>query len=54
MQEKRGSLTILILSLYNLFCNRVNRMTSKAKKCYYTDYFAANVNNIKKTWEGIR
>ena len=26
----------------------------KAKKQYYAEYFANNVNNAKKTWEGIR
>ena len=40
--------------LYNLFRNRVNRELIKSKKNYYTDYFADNVNNIKKTWDGIR
>ena len=40
--------------LYNLLRNRVNREIKKSKKQYYADYFAANVNNIKKTWVGIR
>ena len=26
----------------------------KSKKQYYAEYFAENVNNIKKTWDGIR
>ena len=34
--------------LYNLFQNRVNREIEKSKKQYYADYFAENVNNIKK------
>ena len=34
--------------LYNLLRNRVNREIKKSKKQYYADYFAANVNNIKK------
>ena len=40
--------------LYNLFRNRVNREIKKSKKQYYADYFAENVRNIKKTWDGIR
>ena len=24
------------------------------KKQYYADYFASNINNTKKTWDGIR
>ena len=40
--------------VYNLFRNRVIRECSKSKKQYYAEYFAENVNNIKKTWEGIR
>ena len=43
-----------IKRLYNLFRNRVNRENSKAKKKHYAEYFEANLNNIKKTWEGIR
>ena len=40
--------------LNNLLRNRVQRELKKSKKQYYADYFAENVNNIKKTWEGIR
>ena len=40
--------------LYNLFRNRVNREFKKSTKQYYAEYFAENVNNIKKTWDGIR
>ena len=40
--------------LYNLLRNRVNRELKKLKKNYYADYFAENINNIKKTWDGIR
>ena len=27
---------------------------NKSKKKYYSDYFTEYVNNIKKTWEGIK
>ena len=40
--------------LYNLLRNRVNRDIKKSKKQYYAECFADNVNNTKKTWEGIR
>ena len=40
--------------LYNLLRNRVNRDIKKSKKQYYAEYFADNINNTKKTWEGIR
>ena len=39
---------------YNLLRNGVNRDIKKSKKQYYAEYFADNVNNTKKTWEGIR
>ena len=39
--------------LYNLFRNRVNSEIKKSRKQYYVDYFNENVNNIKKTWDGI-
>ena len=40
--------------LYNLFRNRVNMELKKSKKRYYVDYFTEHVNNIKKTWDGIK
>ena len=40
--------------LYNLLRNRVNRELKKSKKQYYADYFASNINNTEKTWDGIR
>ena len=32
----------------------MQRDIKKSKKQYYADYFSENINNIKKTWEGIR
>ena len=43
-----------IKSAYNLFRNRVTREIRKAKKQYYKDYFEENLNNMKKTWSGIK
>ena len=40
--------------LYNLLRNRVNRELNRLKKKYYTEYFTEYVNNIKKSWEGIK
>ena len=41
--------------LYNLFRNRINREMKKAKKDYLTTFFfEENINNIKKTWMGIK
>ena len=40
--------------LYNLLRNRVNRDLKKSKQQYYTDYFNEHVNDIKKTWVGIK
>ena len=39
---------------YNELRNRVNRELKRAKKVYYANFFVENLNNIKKTWEGIR
>ena len=39
---------------YNLIRNEINRDIAKAKKKYYEDYFTSHVDDIKKTWEGIR
>ena len=39
---------------YNELRNKVHREIKKSKKQYYADYFSDNINNIKKTWEGIR
>ena len=40
--------------IYNLFRNRITRETKKAKKQYYKQFFENNVNNMKKTWQGIK
>ena len=37
-----------------LYCNIVNRELKKSKKNYYANYFSEHVNNIKKTWDGIK
>ena len=37
-----------------MFRNRIIRENRKAKKDYYKNYFVDNLNNIKKTWQGIK
>ena len=39
---------------YKLFRNRITREIKKAKKKYYKEYFENNINNMKKTWLGIK
>ena len=43
-----------IKTTYNLFRNRVNREVKKAKRDYFQTYFRNNLNNMKKTWQGIK
>ena len=52
--KKRQPNNVNYKRLYNLLRNRVHRELKKSKKQYYADYFADNVNNIKKMWECIR
>ena len=40
--------------LYNLLRNRIKWDLKKSKKQYYEQYFTEHVNNIKKTWDGIK
>ena len=53
-RKKRQPNNVNCKRFYNLLMNRVHRELKKSKKQYYADYFADNVNNIEKTWEGIR
>ena len=53
-RKKRQPKNVNCKHLYNLFRNRVNKDIKKSKKKYYADYFNEHVNNITKTWEGIK
>ena len=53
-RKKRQPNNMNCKRLYNLFRNRVNVELKKSKKRYYVDYFTEHVNNIKKTWDGIK
>ena len=39
---------------YNLFRNRITREIKKVKNKFYKEYFENNLNNMKKTWQGIK
>ena len=53
-RKKRQPNNVNHKRLYNLIRNRINRDIKKSKRQYYAEYFATNVNDMKKTWEGIR
>ena len=53
-REKHQPNNINIKNLYKLFRNRINREMKKSKRDHYNQFFENNINNIKKTWEGIR
>ena len=45
---------IFILRAHKLFRNRITREIKKAKKEYFKQFFEDNLNNMKKTWQGIK
>lgn len=53
-QKKENPLNNRIKCAYNLFRNRVTREIKKAKRQYYKSFFEDNLNNMKKTWQGIK
>ena len=53
-QKKNDPMNHRKKAVYNIFRNRVNREIKKAKKKYYQNYFETNLNNMKKTWKGIK
>lgn len=38
---------------YKLYRNKISNLTRLSKKLYFHQYFQDNINNAKKTWEGI-
>ena len=38
------------ITIYKNYCKVYNKIKRAAKKKYYTESFAQNVNNIKRTW----
>ena len=53
-KKKEDPINIVFKNAYNLFRNRITREIKKAKKEYYKKYFEDNLDNIKKTWQGIK
>ena len=52
--KKNDPTNLHINITYKLFRNRIIREIRKAKKVYYKNYFVDNLNNMKKTWQGIK
>jgi len=38
---------------YKLYRNEILSLSRQSKRLYYHFYFSSNLNNMKKTWEGI-
>ena len=53
-KKKDNPLNQQIKNAYNLFRNRITREIRKEKKKYYKEFFENNLNNMKKTWQGIK
>ena len=53
-RKKRQPNNVNVERAYKLFRNRVKRELNTSKKDHYVRYFEENLNNMKKTWEGIR
>ena len=54
-QEKKDDPSnFYIKGTYKLFCNRITREIKKAKMEYFKQLFEDNLNNMKKTWQGIK
>ena len=39
---------------YKYYRNEISKLTRISKKLYYHEFFNKNLNNLKKTWEGIK
>ena len=53
-RKKEDPLNQHIKHSYNLFRNRITREIKKSKRKYYKEFFEGNLNNMKKTWQGIK
>ena len=53
-KKKEDPLNQHIKQSYNLFRNRTTREIKKSRRKYYKEYFEGNLNNMKKTWQGIK
>ena len=53
-RKKEDPLNQHIKHSYNLFRNRITREIKKSKRKHYKEFFEGNLNNMKKTWQGIK
>ena len=40
-------------NLYKFYRNKILTLTRGSRKVYFHNYFQENLNNMKKTWEGV-
>ena len=51
---KKNPLDIIVQDRYKFLRNKITDNIRKSKKDYYNKFFDDNVNNLKKTWKGIK
>ena len=51
LRAKIRNQTVHNITIYKSYCKVFNKIKRAAKKKYYTESFAQNVNNIKRTWQ---
>ena len=51
LRAKIRNQTVHNIAIYQNYCKVYNKIKRAAKKKYYTESFAQNVNNIKRTWQ---
>ena len=51
LRAKIPNQTVHNITIYKNYCKVFNKIKRAAKKKYYTESFAQNVNNIKLTWQ---
>ena len=54
LRAKIRNQTVHNITIYKNYCKVFNKLKRAAKKKYYTETFAQNVNNIKRTWQLLR
>ena len=53
-KKKEDPLNQHVKHSYNLFRNRTIREIKISRRKHYKEYFEGNLNNMKKTWQGIK
>ena len=54
LRAKIRNQTVHNITIYKNYCKVFNKIKRAAKKKYYTESLAQNVNNIKRTWQLLR